>query len=322
MSLPTPSIGTDLLVAKFKALFTGREDAYGLGRGAAVRQRLTVHHYLSHLQGEDSGIGVYPMMEGNVVRFAAIDLDCPDFDFVRTLQPFIPGQTWIERSRSGNAHLWAFFTKPCPAWVARGLLRKALEYGGRPNVEVFPKQDRLRDGMLGNYINLPYHGTDRPVYEPYARRHGWDELPVETFVKLALGERIDPDSWERRVLALGVVPPEQRPELSEFGERENVHPCAEYIYEGRHERPLQPGHRHDVLFALSKQLLNWRALSQDTARRMVHEVNEAGVEPAPRAEVDRWFDTVLQAQYTSTGCDEPLVREYARPDCPVANGEV
>ncbi len=307
------------LIDGFAELFQGREDAYGTGRGECIRRPLTQVQYHVHLRGDGHGLGVYPMRPDNTVRFAAIDLDCPDFDFVRDLQPFLPGFTWIERSRSGNAHLWAFFAQPCPAWVARGIMRAALEAGGRPNVEVFPKQDELREGMLGNYINLPYHGSDRPVV---GHDEGYPPVPLPWFVENALAERIDPESWERRALALGIVPPEQRPALSEFGERENVHPCALYIWEGRYERPLQPGHRHDVLFALSKQLLNWRSLSQDTARRMVHEVNDAAVEPAPSAEVDRWFDTVLQARYTSTGCDEPLVREYARPDCPVANGEV
>lgn len=307
------------LTEMFAELFIGREDAYGTGRGECVRNPLTLMQYSVHLLGSGPGLGVYPIREDNTIRFAAIDLDCPDFDFVRGLQPFIPGTTWIERSRSGNAHLWAFFRESCPAWVARGILRKALEVGGRPNVEVFPKQDELREGMLGNYINLPYHGDERPIIHD---DDGWQPWDCRAWIELALAERTDPESWERRALALGVVPPDQRPQLSEFGERENVHECAMYIYEGRHERPLQPGHRHDVLFALSKQLLNWRALSQETARRMVHEVNDAGLEPAPSQEVDRWFDTVLQAGYTSTGCNEPLLADYVRPDCPIANGEV
>jgi hypothetical protein len=36
---------------------------------------------------------------------------------------------------------------------------------GLPNdVEIFPKQDALGDGELGNWINLPYFGGDRPAY--------------------------------------------------------------------------------------------------------------------------------------------------------------
>lgn len=305
------------LVAQFAALFAGREDAYGTGRGECIRRPLTFVNYRMHLRGDGHGLGVYPMLENDHVWFAAIDLDCPDFDFIRSLQPLIPGASWIERSRSGNAHLWVFFTEPCPAWVARGVLRKALEAGGRPNVEVFPKQDRLRPGMLGNYINLPYHGDDRPVLDP---RFFPDELTLGEFVGAAHERRTEPESWERRALALGIVPPDQREALAEFGTRENVHPCAMHIYENRHSNPLVPGHRHDVLLALTKQLANWRAISEPTVRRMVHEVNEAGTVPAPVDDVDRIIDTVYNAGYTSTGCNEPLVVPYVRDDCPIAHG--
>src|SRR5690606_14329823 len=103
------------------------------------------------------------------------------------------GRTWIERSRSGNAHVWVFFSEPCPAWAARGILSAATESLGRPDVEVFPKQDELRldiDGRqpLGNYINLPYFGrTERPMIRPGASDYTFAE-----FVSAAWEQRTDP----------------------------------------------------------------------------------------------------------------------------------
>src|SRR5690606_30666104 len=100
---------------KFIELFTGRADAHGLGIGRIEKHpdhAIPVELYQLHLKGEGSGLGVFPLRADGTVLFAAIDLDEPDFKLAETLQSMLPGQTWIERSRSGNAHVWAFFTEP------------------------------------------------------------------------------------------------------------------------------------------------------------------------------------------------------------------
>jgi hypothetical protein len=145
-------------------LFSGRKDAYGTGRGQWIKREPTPDVYAEHLRGEGPGLGIAPLLDDGTVWFAAIDLDEPDFDAAREMQEFLSfGATWVERSRSGNAHVWAFFEHPIQAWIARGILREATAAIGKPAVEVFPKQDKLREGMVGNYINLPYHGDDRPI---------------------------------------------------------------------------------------------------------------------------------------------------------------
>jgi hypothetical protein len=79
------------------------------------------------------------------------------------MQEYIPGTSFIERSRSGNAHVWVFFSEPLEAWVAMGILKEATSGGGKQHVEVFPKNHDFAKVKLGNYINLPYHGSDRPI---------------------------------------------------------------------------------------------------------------------------------------------------------------
>jgi hypothetical protein len=92
---------------------------------------------------------------------------------------------YLERSRSKGWHVWVFFDAPVPARDIRRVLRHSLALAGLPaSTEVFPKQDRLGNGTrLGNYVNLPYAGGDRPD----GRR---------MMVNL---DRLSPIGWERFV---------------------------------------------------------------------------------------------------------------------------
>lgn len=314
---------------KFMSLFSGRTDAHGLGVGkivkhpdlAAVPETL----YKAHLAGKDSGLGIFPLRDDGTVSFAAIDLDQPDFKLAQTLSAMLPGTTWIERSRSGNAHVWAFFAEPVDGWIPRGIMRFALEALGRPEVEVFPKQDRLLEGMVGNYINLPWHGPDRPIlyeplpddaarepHEPWADRARWISVAYKT--------RNDPEEWRVRALALGLQPPEERPVSSrEQGDLGFLHDCAMSIYKNRLDNPVVEGHRNAVYFHFTKQLLNYREMTEDEARTLLHELNEAASPPAPEREVDRIFNNARSGGFTGTGCDDPLMAPYVLDSCPIAH---
>jgi len=169
-------------VEQFARLFRGRTDVLGTGDKPPKVQRrpVTLVDYESHLAGDGNGIGIYPMLDTNEVWFCAIDLDEPDFALAQMMMKLIPGATYLERSRSGNAHVWAFFSSPAPAWAVRTILRGATQSVGRPDVEIFPKQDGLRADMIGNFINLPYHGEDRPML----RYDTLEEAPREAFLEI------------------------------------------------------------------------------------------------------------------------------------------
>ncbi len=96
----------------------------------------------------------------------------------------------LEVSRSGlGAHVWLFFTGPVPAVTARqvgsGLLREAIAIRGRMDLRsydrLFPSQDVVQIGGLGNLIAAPLQGR--------ARRRG-----ASVFLDLATLEPYE-DQW-------------------------------------------------------------------------------------------------------------------------------
>ena len=327
MTRPVP-IPDNQITSRFALLFDGRRDAFGSGAGMWIKRHIELDDYANHLAGKGPGIGIAPLNPKGTVRFAAIDLDEPDFGFAREVAALLPGSKFIERSRSGNAHVWALFSGPVEGWVPRGLMLNALEALGRNDVEVFPKQDRLREGMLGNYINLPYHGSERPMVElcyggfPERVEANLDDargFPLRAFLKLAARHLNDPEDWRRRARALSLMAPEDRPQTAEFGTKAVPHPCGIYIWQNRKTNPVRVGHRAVVLFSIAKQFLNWSAIPNERALEMMLDVNHWSEQPVSEQEVRRIWTTALRGQYTSTGCDDPLMADYIAPDCKIGH---
>jgi hypothetical protein len=234
------------------------------------------------------------------------------------MQDYIPGTSFVERSRSGNAHVLVYFAAPCPAWVAMGVLKEATLAAGKQHVEVFPKNHDFAKVKLGNYINLSYHGSDRPIVES-GPGGTLDEAPLSWFLSRALESRNDPREWERKARWLLITPPEQREASTEFGQQANLHICADHILETADTNPIREGHRAAVYFALAKQLTNWRECDHDEALMLMRSVNECSPDRIADTELRRILGNAERGQFTSTGCDDPLFAPYAHPSCPIAN---
>lgn len=307
--------------AAFAKLFDGRKDALGLDRGGVERREVTQRMYADHLKGlVGAGIGIFPVRDDETVMFAAIDLDEPNFELAVVFAGDLPGVQWIESSRSGNAHVWTFFDEPLECWAAKAVLRAACVLNGRPDVEVFPKQDGLREGMVGNYINLPFFGDERPILhrsgdEPDFTPPGY---ALSAFLDEAEEERSSAEEWRRRARALGASPERKAQSGEVFGERNGLHPCAQYIFDNRNTNPIQVGHRAVVLFALAKMYANCRHYDEAETFDFVNAVNEAGEQPVPEAEVQRFVANAYRGEFTSTGCDDPLMADYVSPQCGIA----
>ncbi len=146
------------------SLFEGRSDAYGIEKGGKVwakRHPVCVEHFQDHLAGKIR-LGIYPVNGDNSTRWAAIDFDTPDRARVEATysklveRGFFP---YLEMSRSKGYHVWVFFDAPVQAELARKAMSAILQEAGANGVEIFPKQDRLGDGEVGNYVFLPLNGA-------------------------------------------------------------------------------------------------------------------------------------------------------------------
>jgi len=184
-------------VALFGALFGARTDVYavrwentrtgkagwlpavrgGWRKGVPHADRdylpLTAAVLASHLSG-DVHIGFYPLLDGDRCWWLTADFDGPAamLDALAYLKAArsmrVPAA--LEVSRSGvGAHAWTFFTGPVPAEVARrlgtGLLREAMALRGQMDLasydRLFPSQDVLPAGGVGNLIAAPLYGRSR-----------------------------------------------------------------------------------------------------------------------------------------------------------------
>ena len=142
--------------------------------------RLDDNYIFNHLAGRDEFcrdvIGLYPLREGNVCRFFAMDFDShnssadswkADILAVHKTCSDYSLPSYIEISRSGNGgHLWIFFSENISARLARNIgstiIKLAMQNRHSIPFEsfdrLFPNQDEIPKGGYGNLIALPLQG--------------------------------------------------------------------------------------------------------------------------------------------------------------------
>ena len=128
----------------------------------------------SHLMGE-TALGVYPLLPDNTCNFIAADFDkhSDQYDPIDEVVALVEVckshdiSCYTLKSRSGKGyHSYVFFEPDVLAWKARAImyvmLRKAgvVEGEKRPSGfdRLFPNQDEISLGRLGNLIALPFQG--------------------------------------------------------------------------------------------------------------------------------------------------------------------
>ncbi|KHE93494.1 MAG: DEAD/DEAH box helicase family protein [Candidatus Scalindua rubra] len=142
-----------------------------------------------HLRG-NMVVGMYPLRIDETCYFLAIDFDDTgwqkDVSILRNVCDEFEISYAIERSRSGNgAHAWFFFENQISAALARKFgtalltcsMSKRHEIKFRSYDRLFPNQDTIPKGGLGNLIALPLQMAARKNsntvfidenFEPYA----------------------------------------------------------------------------------------------------------------------------------------------------------
>ena len=160
----------------YQGLFMGLRNVYGTydtktGKVRQVKEPVTEDVIRAHLTGKQS-YGVY-LLTGEKTSALAVDFDHDDLSlpiaYVAGARRYdIPA--YIETSKSKGYHVWMFFEQGgVTARKARLVAAKILTDMGKPQTEVFPKQDVLANGIsYGNFINAPLFGKlvpkDRTVF--------------------------------------------------------------------------------------------------------------------------------------------------------------
>ncbi|MEW6144128.1 MAG: hypothetical protein AB1598_03810 [Thermodesulfobacteriota bacterium] len=195
---------------RFERLFTGRRDAWGAVHGECVREPVSQRSYFLHLIGKVS-LGVYPLLDNGTCRFGAIDIDRDDLELVHHIREELWNvglkPTFIERSKSKGYHIWVFFSEPVEARKIRHVLNSVL-LKLKVALEVFPKQDYLKEREIGNYINLPYFGGLRNTPERRVILDGKSltPIPLSEFLRLGKSSLITPDIVEAVLEELPEMP--------------------------------------------------------------------------------------------------------------------
>ena len=127
----------------------------------------------NHLRGNIVA-GVYPMLQDETCHFLAVDFDEADWQndisVFRDICIELSIPVAVERSRSGNgAHVWFFFEPSVSSALARKFgtillttaMNKRHEIQFKSYDRLFPSQDTMPKGGLGNLIALPLQKTAR-----------------------------------------------------------------------------------------------------------------------------------------------------------------
>lgn len=202
------NIITKKRINTFLNLFSGLPNIYGTAdrdykNVRVVKAPVTDKVIESHIIGKQP-YGIF-LLNKDRIWAAAVDFDTKNrmspVNFVfRSKHYGIPA--YIERSKSKGYHCWIFFEKHgVIARKARLVVKHILEDIEVPDVEVFPKQDKL-DGNVrfGNFINAPLYGRlvskgrsvfiNPKTFKPYPNQ--WEFLEsVKTVSESTLDEVID-----------------------------------------------------------------------------------------------------------------------------------
>jgi len=128
-----------------------------------VKKPVTTQLWEAHLAGEQP-LGIMPVDEKGRVKWGCIDVDSYDVNHVELVikieklgLPMI-----VCRSKSGGAHIFAFFRDWVSASDAQFVIRGTAAALGLGNSEIYPKQSEVlyERGDMGSWLNMPYFSSE------------------------------------------------------------------------------------------------------------------------------------------------------------------
>lgn len=247
----------------------------------------------NHLEGR-VGLGLVPL-DFDQCGWGAIDIDNHDGDSVDHKElaikmSSIPG-TVVTRSKSGGAHIYFFFSAPVSGKEARSIMHQVAMATGLASNEIFPKQNRVREDGFGNWLNLPYFGSDES--NRYGINEEGERISLANFVATI---RANLSEIETALDAMSIGAP----------------PCIEHLL----TTPPKQGHRNMALFSLAVFFKRskpeaWKEKTQTYALTRM-------VPPLPEIEIRNVIRSVARTDYTYKCTEPPLLDLCNKDKCRLA----
>ena len=293
---------------RFFELFAGLKRAYGVyqikfvnekgkseGHAQTATAEYTAQQWKFHLAGE-TGLGVIPIQDGNHCRWGAIDIDTYGIDLIalsKTLEtlklPLV-----LCRSKSGGAHLYAFFKEDVDAQIVKKKLTEFSIALGYPKVEIFPKQATLANKRdVGNWINMPYFAVKNTTR--YAIING-DAVSAKEFLDAAFA----------RQLTLQELIDTAPPLPADFMDWP---PCLQHLA----RNGVHDGHRNNSLYSIGVYLKmkfpdEWEMQLDTMNARYV-------IPPMPSKEVQQLAKSLKRKDYFYKCMEHPLADSCNKDVC-------
>jgi AAA domain-containing protein/TOTE conflict system primase-like protein/IclR-like helix-turn-helix domain-containing protein len=320
---------SDVPANTFLALFRGNPAVhYTRGDGAykLVERGITLDDAERHLSGQEPSLLSIPILPDGNCHFACIDVDRhgegdSPVDHVllarRVTELGLP--LLVSRSKTPtSAHLWLFLKEEAgfSAAAVRRVLQKyqgLLGIGGE--VEIFPKQETLEEGKIGNGVNLPLFGSERVAFG----KNG-EPLDVAGFVALA---------QERKAYGTILAMRDLQPEASANGfgpsaSKKQSKPMKASQVREVHEKHLEslrsarPGIRNETLNATS--FFAARAFTAHALEGTEQEIKDAICKAAVASGMsDREIDATGKSGWRSGLEERPLLEVVQPPTLPWHN---
>ncbi len=169
----------DKTAALLIQLFKGRTNDLLVGDASTMRHErlnspLCVEQIIDDHLAQQRCLGVYPVRDDASVFFSAADFDDkptrPDPASREKAAAAVAQlkklglHPLVEVSTSGRGvHVWLFYGEPVAAWIARRCWFHVFESIRISPPEIFPRQDYLDPGKIGNGIRLPLFGRSHFV---------------------------------------------------------------------------------------------------------------------------------------------------------------
>lgn len=248
----------------FAQLFSGRSDAYGLysegearqdgkkkGRGSTRSGPVTDELIADHLSGERR-LGLIPIRRDGTVSWFAADIDEYKIDHQKVINDVqtheIP--VVLVKSKSNGLHLFCFVDGVILAETAINLMKNWSKKLGYSKCEIYPKQSRVEDDAIGNWIHIPYFNKDDP--DSYAFGLNGEKLSIGQFIEISNAYKAKPDE-------LIALLNSKEAAAGSSTELSKAPPCIEkMITEGIPEGGRNSALTHIGIYLLKSDQDNWR----------------------------------------------------------------